>query len=152
MKKITFILLALLVLFSSCEKDDICVEETTPRLKIKFYNFENQEELKKANIDSIYLETYEVMQSTLNVSVDSVYVPLNLTVNTTNLIIAANSVSDTLSFTYSRNDEFVSRSCGFKTIFENVVLTNHTKNWIKLAILNTQTIENEEQTHISIYH
>ena len=49
-------------------------------------------------------------------------------------------------------DIFVSRSCGYKTIYEDFQLDNSTINWIKDISSNNTTIENETAAHISISH
>ena len=48
MKKLKFIILFLLVVLISCERDDICAETTptTPRLLVEFYDVNEQEDLK----------------------------------------------------------------------------------------------------------
>ena len=58
---------------------------------------------------------------------------------------------DEISFNYNRNDIFVSRSCGYKTIFENLSIQT-SNNWIKDNLINNSTIENETSAHINIYH
>ena len=45
MKKILALLLITLS-FSGCEKDDICTDETTPRLILEFYDISNPANLK----------------------------------------------------------------------------------------------------------
>jgi hypothetical protein len=67
---------------------------------------------------------------------------------------------DTLTITYSREDIFVSRACGYKTIFKNVEVSienedeDDNENWI----LNTQSIndnlnvEDETEAHFNFAH
>jgi hypothetical protein len=45
MKKYITFFIILISLLVSCEKDDICLEETTPKLIIRFYDIEDIEEL-----------------------------------------------------------------------------------------------------------
>ena len=45
MKKILSLLLIAIIL-SSCEKDDICSDETTPRLVVEFYDVANPSTVK----------------------------------------------------------------------------------------------------------
>ena len=45
MKRILLLLLVA-ISFSGCEKDDICAEETTPRLIIEFYDISNPANLR----------------------------------------------------------------------------------------------------------
>ena len=45
MKKIVLLLL-LTITFSGCEKDDVCTDETTPRLILEFYDISNPSNFK----------------------------------------------------------------------------------------------------------
>ena len=44
--KITFLFLLGLISFLACEKDDICIEEGTPLLVIRFFDAEDRTEFK----------------------------------------------------------------------------------------------------------
>ena len=67
---------------------------------------------------------------------------------------------DLLQFNYTRQNVFVSRACGYKTIFElnvfpnGVIKTDATTPdtfWIKDMNILTTTITTENETHIKIY-
>jgi hypothetical protein len=152
MKKQLIIFILLITTFLSCEKDDICVDAITPNLIIRFYNDTLQTELKNVELDSIWAINKSELSAYNGVSTDSIAIPLNLTENTTKYIIENNSVKDTIAFSYSRNDVFVSRSCGYKTVFDNLQITDNTNNWIKSITINNTTITDEKAAHISIYH
>ena len=57
---------------------------------------------------------------------------------------------------YTREDVYVSRSCGFKTIFHDAVLhlEPDADNWIKSikAMTEPLNIENEQSKHVKIFH
>ncbi|MBL4938932.1 MAG: hypothetical protein JKY16_01350 [Lutibacter sp.] len=152
MKKYITLLILTFFAIQSCEKDDICIDETTPSLIIRFYNNDSQTELKQIKLDSVWVEDNVKIEAYVNVSTDSITIPINLTKNITTYIIENNAVKDTLKFSYSRNDVFVSRSCGYKTIFDNFQIDSYTSNWIKNIIINNSTIDNETSAHISIFH
>ena len=63
---------------------------------------------------------------------------------------------DTITINYSRKDIFVSRACGYKTIFENVTLTieDDADNWIlsQQPLNPNQSVEDETTTHFNIFH
>jgi hypothetical protein len=128
------------------------VDAITPNLIIRFYNDTLQTELKNVELDSIWAINKSELSAYNGVSTDSIAIPLNLTENTTKYIIENNSVKDTIAFSYSRNDVFVSRSCGYKTVFDNLQITDNTNNWIKSITINNTTITDEKAAHISIYH
>jgi uncharacterized protein DUF6452 len=150
-KYITLIALAIFTILS-CEKDDICIDETTPSLIFRFYNNDSQADLKSINLDSVWVENKIKIEGYVNVSLDSIAIPLDLNENNTTYIMENNTIKDTLKFSYTRSDIFVSRSCGYKTIFENLQIDSNTTNWIKNISINNSTINNETSAHISIFH
>ena len=66
---------------------------------------------------------------------------------------------DILEFNYTRNQVFVSRACGYKTVYQlnadNGIV--HTDNdtpelkWIKNIFIENNSISTENETHIKIY-
>ena len=145
-----WILILVLLAIISCEKDDFCVESITPKLILRFYDFDDSTALKATermfvwavNKDSIYEEA----------ALDSIYVPLNLSDITTTYVLENNSILDTLELSYTPHDVFVSRSCGYITIFEDFEVKRVTNNWIKdIEIINT-IIEHDTTAHIHILH
>ncbi len=138
--------------FVSCEKDDICLDSTTPNLIIQFYDNENPTELKSLKGMYVWAVGKDTLDNYNNVTLDSIAIPLNLSENITKYVIETNSIKDTIEFNYFRNDIFISRSCGYKTIFENTEIVKHTLNWIKDYTIINATIENETAAHINIYY
>ena len=66
---------------------------------------------------------------------------------------------DIITIDYDVEEVFVSRSCGFKAIFNNVTVTSDVSNdWIiglTETLENTitiPTIENESAAHLQIFH
>ena len=163
MKKIVLLLL-LTITFSSCEKDDICTDETTPRLVLEFYDISNPSNLKNV----LNLKVTGEGQTELGTynGVNKVELPLNITNDITKYSLVLNSASSTganedfLQFNYTRQNVFVSRACGYKTIFElnatpnGVIKTDSTTPdsfWIQDISIVTTNIETENETHIKIY-
>jgi hypothetical protein len=63
---------------------------------------------------------------------------------------------DALTFNYTRATSYVSRACGFKTLFtlqptSPVVLTPDSNNWIQNIVVVQSYIANETETHVKIY-
>ncbi len=169
MRKLFLIVLAIAFSFTGCEKDDICDANTptTPRLIVTFYDFANPTVLKKvtdlkvtgAN-KSLPLDVFD--------AVDTIELPLKTTEDftkytfTLNASNPANTVTDALQFNYIREDIYVSRACGFKTIFDlngtslpAFILNDDTTvsqgNWIKKIEVMQPNINNENETHLKIY-
>jgi len=166
MKKIAFITLSLLlaVSFWNCEKDDICAEGTpvTPRVIIEFYNAATPTLLKSVNNLGI-IEPAALAGIAFN-GVSKIQAPLKTTADVTTLQFIQNGSDtdttndniDVITFNYQRVDEYVSRACGFKTLFylnetNPVVLTADGSNWIQNIVVTKPNIENENEVHVKIY-
>jgi len=152
MKKYFTIITVCVLTILSCEKDDICIDATTPNLVIRFYNNDIQTDLKNVLLDSVWAINKNGIEQYKGVSTDSIAIPLNLNENSTTYIIKNNAIKDTIKFIYDRKDIFVSRSCGYKTIFENLQIDNNSINWIKNISINNTIIENDTAAHITIFH
>lgn len=157
MKKYFLFLSLIALLISSCEKDDFCIEPITPNMIIRFYNATNISETKAVtdltvnpnDLDSIYT----------NVSIDSIVIPLDVTSNQIIYNFSSGTNVDILTIDYEIEEVFVSRSCGFKAIFNNVTVTSDVSNdWIiglTETLENTitiPTIDDESAAHIQIFH
>lgn len=167
MKKILFGLFALLFGFSlwNCEKDDICEQgtPTTPRLIVEFYDNGNPS-VKKA-VTNLALSNAAVTDTLVFNGVSKIQVPLktndqsvvyHLTYdyhNTTPSLIN----TDEVTLNYTHNDIFISRACGYKTVYKlndnpnGMVLTTDASNWIKEINIQKFVLENENETHVKIY-
>lgn len=166
MKKYLLILSILAGLLFTCERDDICPESTptTPKLIITFYDVVEQEDAKSVTNLAIQGEDNETVL--VYSSTDSIAIPLKTYEDQTtfsfikdsefdeeNNLVSGNI--DVITFTYTRNDVYVSRACGYKTTFENVqsVLTTDTDNWIEIITSEEPlTVDNETAAHIQIFH
>ena len=157
MKKYYLFLLLIALLISSCEKDDFCIEPITPNMIIRFYNATNISETKAVNDLTINISNLDSIYT--NVSLDSVVIPLDVTSNQIIYNFSSGTNVDILTIDYEIEEVFVSRSCGFKAIFNNVTFTSDVSNdWI---IGLTETLENtitiptindESAAHVQIFH
>lgn len=176
MKKIVFITLSLLlaVSFWNCEKDDICASGTpvTPRVIIEFYDAANPTVLK--NVTNLRVEEFGTNKGVVfNEALDDenearyltsgnkIAIPLKTFVNISDFDFKFNygdaSVNnDVIKFNYERVDEYISRACGFKTLFylddtNPIVLTADGNNWIQNIVVTQPNIETENEVHVKIY-
>lgn len=157
MNKRFLILLALtLTLLSACEKDDICLLPTTPKLILRFYDTTNQNNIKAVERLSVWAVGKDTLANYKSVTLDSIAIPLN--VNSTQTIYhfkknaATGNKIDKLTISYTTEEVFVSRSCGFKTIFNSVTITSD-NGWIQSFTPTTlATINNETKAHVKIFH
>ena len=166
MKKLLFILL-FTITFSSCEKDDICSDETTTRLVIELYQIGDL--TVKQNVSNLKVIGYEPASiDTLDFNgVSKIAIPLNLEDTKTKYKFIINSTStnpllineDLLEFNYSHENVYVSRACGYKTIMElnaadGVLLSDAPPTndfWIQAINIENNSITTENEIHIKIY-
>lgn len=181
MKKIRSILLLipLFLSLSSCEKDDICdpSTSTTPRLVIEFYDYANQattrtvSNLKVTGVGGNPLGI--VFNTATNdtkylANASKVSIPLETITNSSKFAFILNATStttiatDSLQFNYSHNDVYISRACGYKTIFnlkgtndKSYILNNNPNQtsgfWIQKIDVIQPNVSNENETHVKIY-
>lgn len=160
-KRIIFILVIIIGL-NGCTRDDICSEgtPTTPLLIITFKDGANPTEGK--TVPNLTIETADLNNTTVitQVTTDSLSIPLNTGADTAVFRFkkddgGENPNTDIVTFIYSRQDIYVNRACGFKTIYDDLSVElqdEGTANWIYSIQVLKQLIENEEQAHITILH
>ena len=157
MKKHYLLLSFIALLVSSCEKDDFCIEPVTPNMVIRFYNATNITQTKPVENLSVNPEGLDELYS--NANLDSILIPLDVTSNQIIYNLSSESNIDVITINYDVEEVFVSRSCGFKAIFNNVSVSSDVSNdWI-LGLTETlentitiPTIDNETAAHVKIFH
>lgn len=177
MKKILLLLLIATFSFSSCEKDDICDANTptTPRLVIEFYDVSNTSVLK--NVTDLKVIGDGMTKGIIfnNSTTDSKYVtngskisiPLktDATATTFSFILNSRNTNPTLidtdkvTFNYTTKDVYVSRACGFKTLFAFEPINPYTQTavpstklkWMQFISVEKNNIDNENETHIKVF-
>ena len=137
MKKITLLLLVFCFSFSCCEKDDICDANTptTPRMVIKFFDINNPTVEKSVTnlkvigegmTDGVIFNASASGESKFLANTSKISIPLKTNAATTTFSFILNSGStnaalvntDVIQFNYTTSEVYVSRACGFKTLFE----------------------------------
>ena len=159
--KLKISLFAIIFIMISCEKDDICIESQigTPRIILSFYDKTNKT-LKKP-VENLLIKGIE-REDTLDIfSGDSIAIPLrnNSNFSKYEFILNAggeNSNNDTIHFEYSRYDLYINRACGFKSNYilndPPAKLFNIDSPWIEQILKLKDTILNENNAHLAIYH
>lgn len=181
MKKISLLLILMtfigVIINLSCEADDICPESTptTPSLIIEAYDTTNSE--NKKNIPNLLVAGVDndfVLPKYGIVSTSEIVLPLKTDANSTQYVFVKDAKinnngtpddtsddfitgnEDIVTINYTREEVYVSRACGYKTIYKNVTVTIEpdADNWIKsvIPVNENQTVEDETETHFNIYH
>lgn len=164
--KAAILLLLLFLIFSACEKDDICVDGDTPLLVIGFYDVDDREELKE--VPTLVVRGDDGSGTALDIiaftDLSSISVPLRPNLTSTEFILSQNPTPtdtttvnlDNVSFSYETTDKFVSRACGFVANYDNVVGAFTTEadslHWIREIEVIVPLVENSNETHVKIYH
>jgi Family of unknown function (DUF6452) len=166
MNRIVILVFFMTTVFSSCEKDDVCSESTstTPRLIIDFYDLTNptlKKDLSSIGILGEGLNTVIVFNN-----VSTVQVPLDITKDISKYQFILNYGNsnpafintDQLQFDYTRSNVYISRACGYKTLFTLDETNPFTQTdgatldalWMRNITVLQSTISNEDETHLSI--
>lgn len=164
--------LVCLLFMSSCQRDDICPEttQTTPKLVIEFFNFEDVDQPKDVRRLNVVAEgdTIAFFDETTS-NKNKISIPLRTDQDFTNYTFYRNydlseeeedeytTNGDKIQFSYAVNEEYVSRACGYKAEFldfdADLVSEENNGNWIKnIEVQQPNDILNEQTTHLYIYH
>jgi len=167
MKKTLVILLLFICIAFSCERDDLCPEDTptTPSLIVEFRNNILNENPK--NVTRLRVEDFDdatrVLEAYNIVTEDQIILPLKTDANETKYRVYRDYVDETntgnpdvITIQYSTTQIYVSRACGFKSNFENVeiLIENDSNNWMLFAAPenDNQIVTNEDEIHFTIRH
>ncbi len=163
-----FILIAIfaMCLNSGCERDDICAEgtPTTPFLVIKFIDFDNGTEVKAPS--ELQVKAVDVDEIfTLGTTNDSILIPLRTNTSITDYEFTIDSDTsndstpantDTVSFQYTTEEEYVSSACGFKVIYNGLTISpveaGSDGSWIQSITIQRQNVTDETTAHVFIFH
>lgn len=164
--RLGIILFLSIIGIGSCEKDDICVDGDVPLLVIEFYDIDDTETLKSVTaLRVVGLEQSSTVDTFTDRSdLNTISVPLKTNEDTTSFLLISNSASDddgnetgnidTVTFSYSRLETFISRGCGFIITYEDLTaaLEAGTDNWIQdIEIVQTEVI-NSDSTNVKIFY
>jgi len=161
-KVITSVLL--IITFAGCTRDDICSEDTptTPLLLIEFRDITNRLEIKAVTSLRVLVNDSDTTEVFLGTSDTLIAIPLNTRATISEFQFIKNSGdsintnTDIISFTYSTQDIYVNRACAFKTVYNGLEVAVEpevgNENWIRDFIILNDTIANENEAHLAIFH
>ncbi len=164
----------------SCERDDLCPDTTatTPKLVIESFDISNQEDSKNIfDLRIVGLDREDPLtvvlagtESEINYDgsgdFSTVYLPLRTDADETVYRLIQEYAEDsegnqtegnedTITISYDREDVYVSRACGFKTVFRNVTISRASDGdeWITLiqATNENQSVEDESEAHFNLF-
>ena len=158
-------MLLLSVSFWNCEKDDLCAEDTpvTPQLIIEFYDEADRTLLKNVSKLVVFNTAFPTNPTFDADAVSKFTIPLETSKTSTTFNFGlnindgddANDLADVITFNYSKDDIYISRACGYKTIFtlneNNPIVKTVVDDWIKGFDVIQPSINNQNETHVKIY-
>jgi hypothetical protein len=180
LKSILFILIIIVTVSNiSCEPDDICPEDisTTPRLILEFFDVSNQENNK--NVPNLRVQGLGNSSPVLGFEGGSTENKVELPLKTDDSATSFSFIrdfainnngtpddtsddfvtgnEDVITVNYIAENVYVSRACGYKTIYRAVNVEfddTDLDRWIVLveAVNDNQSIEDETTTHFKFYH
>jgi hypothetical protein len=159
----------LLMLITGCQRDDICPEstQTTPMLILSFYDVNDRESYKSPtnlSVRSMVSDSIKTLYQRINP--DTIQIPLRTDQNTTTYTFTLFDAeeddedpeftpdTDTLTFTYGTEEVYVNRACAYKVIYNSLKLTiegGEEGEWIDSYIIEEPNIEDDTESHISIF-
>ena len=145
----------------ACEKDDVCNEGTegTPRVVINFYDHNNPDQLKAVSSFSFIEVNQDKAYRILSGS--STALPMDLSKNFTRYAVIIrndedNFITDTLQFNHGdRRDIYSRRACGFSAeyrLMDPPITVIGSPTWYIRSTILLDSIRNEDQAHLAIYH
>ena len=168
MKRILAALLitVILLIISSCEKDDICVEGDTPLLIVGFFDATAEDTTTTKSVSNLLIiETISNSAFNSLTTTDSIALPLRIDAITTEYAFIQDAVVNdenqevtgninTLSFNYNVNSEYISRACGFIANFNELDTTRQvfSTDWIKRISIINPDVERSNAIHVKIFH
>ena len=160
MKLKTYILaLATLLVYSSCEKDDVCVENDSVYVNLVFYDVEDGSTAKSVSGFSLLDLNGDIVRNYDNTTVASIALVLPTSQSSYDLILQKRTEvdgltinsNDTLNFSYTSKATYVSRACGYIRTYTDLSIDS-TSNWISGVIVNTPEINSNNEEHVAILH
>ncbi|MCH1596123.1 MAG: DUF6452 family protein [Flavobacteriaceae bacterium] len=160
MKLKTYILaLATLLVYSSCEKDDVCVENDSVYVNLVFYDVEDGSTAKSVSGFSLLDLNGDIVRNYDNTTIASIALVLPTSQSSYDLILQKRTevdgltinTNDTLNFNYTPKATYVSRACGYIRTYTDLSIDS-TSNWISGVIVNTPEINSNNEEHVAILH
>ena len=144
----------IMIVFASCEPDDICgeVNARTPQIVFRIYDASQPTQLK--SIDTLRVVGAGQDDGFEFLNVDSIALPLRVdAAKTTFGFTNAINATDSIHLSYETNDLYLNRACGFRTIFSlDEATTSAPAQWIQSIEILQNEILIDTLTHVKIYH
>ncbi len=160
-KRFQFVIALLFVGLFACEKDDFCtLTPVTPNLVLRFYDKTDTTKTKIVNPLSIIAQGKTDSLFT-GIATDSIAIPLNgfafetvytLKKHDTLASGQIENITSEITIRYTPEEEYISRSCGYRFIFKQITIENSTNSWIDRFTILQDSIINQAQAHVQVFY
>ena len=143
------------------------LNKSTPNFNSRYQKWSSKPSFaSRVPSGDLYIFRFNISQTYVftNKTYNSISIPLNylnaetsetvytLKKNDSNGAAISNEIA-TFSIIYDTEEEFVSRSCGFKVIFKNVGFSSSTNSWITAFTPSTIiNLDDQSEAHVQIFH
>ena len=144
----------------SCGNDEECRKDNFVRLYAGFYTIKTDtitgvSAESKLSVDSITIKGVNVDSLLYNNSkkLNAVQLQLNKLKAQSDFVFVFNNVIDTVKFSYSSEETYLSFECGTLTPFTlDALNSKHTTNYIDSIIITSPEVNTADVENIKIYH
>lgn len=162
MKRVFFYVFLLSFALFGCESDDICAERViTPRLIVRVYDAVNTNQPK--SIPNLLIVGQGSTDAIAFQTSDSLVLPLKMRDTETKFVLVKNAVVDangvvtageqtTLKVTYTTEETFLNKGCGYRTTYKNISVTPELPSWITDVRVLSNDLKNEDKATVHIYY
>lgn len=162
MKKIV-IFIVFVIGLTSCERDDICADTVvTSRLIVRVYDKDATNTTKSVSNLLVYGKGHVNNEAIQFSSTDSIVLPLKMFQNESTFVLVKNAVitnnivtsgeETELKITYTPEQVFADKGCGYKVIYKDISAETPTTSWISSIRVLFNHLENEKKATIHIYY
>ena len=153
MKRNLIVLAAFLFVSIACERDDLCLEKPSASVNAVFYN--NVTQQREPLEISVLFNSDTIIETQ---TTDSLLIPLPVHTDDFKYVFIkhqGNSANpDTVRIRFGIGEQFISKACGFKTVYHNLQmnLTPDNDNWIQQIDITNPEVITDTVNHVKIYH
>lgn len=149
----------LFIFLYSCEDSEVCEDDYTPLLYIDFKN-KATGNLTNRNNYFVILTDYSAKETKYKIESNSPTLKLPISLENSNktktITIfldenATNTQKLIIHFNYELKPEYISKACGFRYTFEQVNINASQLGFAIDVSQNTNKIENEFSSHITVF-
>ncbi|WP_295809053.1 DUF6452 family protein [uncultured Apibacter sp.] len=149
-----FVLFFMCILVFSCVDDDVCDKVTTPRLTIELDSLGIKYKKKRLIVDRKKSDG-SIQSEGIFEGKDSIQLPLNSLSDETVFYLydtphTPDSCKNIITIKYTTEQQFVSKACGFKVVYNGITYDPTVLKNIKSISGQTNQIYNESSTNLHI--